>query len=105
MPRKHKPRKSVDSPEQVWIAPRPANPAKPRTFEPAGTVPSNRYLDFADIVLGEKKPHSRKKKAKGPVTHSQPDQAHQSKVTPINGPRTPNPKTANQRFGAFRNSR
>jgi hypothetical protein len=100
MPRKHKPRKSVDSPEQVWIAPRPANPAKPRTFELAGTVPSNRYLDFADIVLGTKKPSLRKKKVKGKATHSPPDQTRQGKVIPINGPRT-----ANQGFGAFRNSR
>jgi len=99
MPRKHKPRKPVDSSEQVWIAPRPANISFPRIFEPAGVSPSNRYLEFADIALGEKKPSLRKKKTKGTVTHSQPD-THQGKVTPINGPRT-----ANQGFGAFRNSR
>ncbi len=99
MPRKHKPRKPLDSPEQVWIAPRPGNTSFPRIFEPAGVSPSNRYLDFADIALGEKKPSLRKKKAKDVVTHAQPDQKHQGKVTPINGPR------ANQGFGAFRNSR
>jgi hypothetical protein len=100
MPRKPKPRKSVDSPEQVWIAPRPGNVSFPRIFEPAGGSPSNRYLDFADIALGAKKPSLRKKKTKRTATHAEPDQTHQGKVTPINGPRT-----VNQGFGAFRNSR
>jgi hypothetical protein len=100
MPRKPKPRNPVASPDEVWIAPRPANASKARTFEPAGAARSNRYLDFADIALGSKTPSPRKKKAKSTVTSTEPNHAHHGKVTPIDRHRM-----LNQGFGAFRNSR
>lgn len=98
MPRKAKDRKPVALPGEVWIAPRPANSSEPRTFEPAGAVRSNRYLEFADIALGAKQSSSHKKKNRGTASHVQHSQDPEGKVTPINNPRGPN-------FGAFRGSR
>jgi hypothetical protein len=100
MPRKPKPHNPVASPDDVWIAPRPANPLAPRTYEPAepaGAVRYNRYLEFADIALGAKQASRQKKKSRGKaddVQHTDPE----SNVTPINRPRVP-------RFGAFRGPR
>lgn len=120
MPRKTKPRKLVASSEEVWIAPRPANTSPHKAFEPAGAVPSNRYLEFADIALGVKG-LSHKKKSIGPPLQDRHNQERKheqkagdpgNKVTPINRPRAsnPNPGGLNQRrpkqnFGAFRNPR
>jgi len=87
MPRKAKP---IASPDEVWIAPRPASQSRPRTFEPVGAIPSNRYLEFADIALGTKQTPRKKK------NRSKAHENTESKVTPINRARTP-------RFGAFRN--
>lgn len=94
MPRKAKP---VASPDEVWIAPRPANQSKPRTFEPVGAVPPNRYLEFADIALGARQSPQHKKKDRRAAGHAQHKNA-EGKVTPINRARAP-------RFGAFRNPR
>lgn len=115
MPRKAKPRKPVASSEEVWIAPRPAN-TQPKRIEPVGTVRSNRYLDFADIALGGKKPVTHKKKNDGfpfhrPLLNDQHDQEQQrehesgGKVTPINRHKSSNIRNANEGFGAFRNPR
>ena len=70
---------------------------------------SNRYLEFADIALGAKKPTSHKKKPRSTLGHAQKQhtQHHhdaENKVIPINS-RTSNPRGQNQGFGAFRNSR
>lgn len=103
MPRKTKP---VVSPDEVWIAPRPADEVKPLAFEPVGAARSNRYLDFADIALG-RKPSSQKKPRHQP-SHSQKQHAEhpgsEGKVTPINK-RASTPRGQKQGFGAFRNSR
>lgn len=98
MPRKSKPRKPVASSDEVWIAPRPANSTELRTFEPAGVVRSNRYLEFADIALGVAKASRPGKKARRTASNAGHDQHPDSKVTPINQPRGPH-------FGAFRNPR
>ena len=87
MPRKHKRRKPVASPENVWIAPRPPNQSEPRTFEPAGAARSNRYLEFADIAMGARQAPQHKKKNRG-TAHVQ-HQNVEGKVTPINRPRAP----------------
>lgn len=120
MPRKTKPRKPVASPREVWIAPRPANTSGPRTFEPSGVDRSNRYLEFADIALGTKIPSRHKKKIgstagrvqrdqhlrdQNPRDQHPRDQHPEAKLTPINSPRTSNPRGPNQGFGAFRNPR
>ena len=103
MPRKTKP---VVSPDEVWIAPRPADEVKPLAFEPVGAVRSNRYLDFADIALG-RKPSSQKKPDNRPA-HGQKQRAeharNEGKVTPINK-RASGPRGQNEGFGAFRNPR
>jgi hypothetical protein len=109
MPRKPKRRNPSASPNEVWIAPRPANTSEPRTFELIGIDRSNRYLEFADIALGAKMTSSRRKKRHGTLGNAQSDrdpgggnaQADRGtggKVTPINSHNRPN-------FGAFRNSR
>ena len=109
MPRKSKPRKPVPQPDHVWIAPRPSNPSQFRTFEPIGSVPSNRYLEFADIALGAKKPSSpHKKKNRGTASHVHHED-WEGKVTPIDS-RNDNRKIsnlprANEGFGAFRSPR
>ena len=100
MPRKTKPRKPVTPPDQVWIAPRPANLSQPRTFEPIGTVSSNRYLEFADIALGMSKRSRHRNKKHGAQCNIPRDQAPDGKVTSIDSARN-----SNQGFGAFRNSR
>jgi hypothetical protein len=97
MPRKPKRRNPVASPDEVWIAPRPANKSEPRTCELIGIDRSNRYLEFADIALGAKKTSSRRQKSYGMAGRPQPDRDPEGKVTPINSHR-PN-------FGAFRNPR
>jgi len=109
MPRKSKPRKPVPQPYHVWIAPRPANTSQPRTFEPIGTGPSNRYLEFADIALGAKRPSSlHKKKNRGPASYLQHED-REGKVTPIDSRKDSrkisHPRGPNQGFGAFRNPR
>ena len=97
MPSKQKPRNPVATPDEVWIAPRPANTSEPRTFEPVGAVRSNRYLEFADIALGAKQVPRHKKKNRGSAGHIQHEKA-EGKVMPINHGRVP-------RFGAFRGPR
>jgi hypothetical protein len=107
MPRKAKPHKSVASSEEVWIAPRPANTSKARTFEPTGTSPSNRYLDFADIALAVNRPSSPKKRPRTVPAQNQHAQHHhdsEGKVTPINS-RASNPRGPKHGFGAFRGPR
>ena len=103
MPRKTKP---VVSPDEVWIAPRPAETAKPLAFEPVGAARSNRYLDFADIALGRKS--SSQKKPLNRRTHSEKQGSEHSsadgKVTAINR-RGSTPRGPKQGFGAFRNPR
>jgi hypothetical protein len=81
----------------------------PRAFEPVGTAQSNRYLEFADIAFGAKKPPSHKKKpSRSPIdAQKQLAQNHHDpggKVTPINS-RPAKPRGPNQGFGAFRNTR
>ncbi|HSK42815.1 MAG TPA: hypothetical protein VLA83_02890 [Candidatus Binatia bacterium] len=105
MPRKHKPRKPVASPDEVWIAPRPANSSEPRTFEPAAILRSNRYLEFADIALGTNEASRKKKKKRDAAGHIDYDHHPESKVTPINRARGSHPRGPNQGFGAFRNPR
>jgi hypothetical protein len=100
MPRKHKPRKPVASPEEVWIAPRPVNIPGPRTFEPIGAGRSNRYLEFADIALGIKVTRPRKKKTSSTANQAGQNQKGKSKVTSIDSHRP-----LKEGFGAFRNSR
>lgn len=97
MPKKPKRRNPIASPNEVWIAPRPAKTSDPRTFELIGIDRSNRYLEFADIALGAKKTSSRRKKSHGMEGDAQLDRDPDGKVTLINSHR---PK-----FGAFRNSR
>jgi len=109
MPRKTKPRKPVPQPDHVWVAPRPANLSQPRTFEPIGSVPSNRYLEFADIALGAKKPSSpHKKKNRGTASHVHHED-WEGKVTPIDSRKDSRKIStlprANEGFGAFRSPR
>lgn len=105
MPRKPKQRKHVTS-DAVWIAPRPANVSQQnKTFEPIRNVPSNRYLDFADIALGAKKPSSpHKRKSRGTASRVQLEN-QEGKVTPIDSRKISNRRGPNQGFGAFRGSR
>jgi hypothetical protein len=105
MPRKAKP---IVSPDEVWIAPRPANPSKPLAFEPVGTADSNRYLEFADIALGAKKSPSHKKKPRNVPGHAPKQHAQQpnpeGKLIAIN--RTAStPRGPKHGFGAFRGPR
>ncbi len=99
MPRKPKPRKTVLSCDDVWIAPRPVSaPAKATTFEPPAGRRPNRYLEFADIAFGSEDGKSKIKKA-ATATHDQ-QKKPEGKVTSIN-----NVRLSKQGFGAFRNSR
>jgi hypothetical protein len=102
MPRKVKPRKSVPSREDVWIAPRPASaPAKATILEPPAGSRPNRYLEFADIALGTK--HGKSKiKTKKAVTaiQDQHEKKPEGKVTSMN-----NVRLSNRGLGAFRNPR
>ncbi len=99
MPRKPKPRKTVLSCDDVWIAPRPVSaPAKATTFEPPAGRRPNRYLEFADIAFGSEDGKSKIKKA-AMATHDQ-QKKPEGKVTSIN-----NVRLSKQGFGAFRNSR
>jgi hypothetical protein len=80
-----------------------------KTFEPIRNVPSNRYLDFADIALGAKKPSSpHKRKSRGTASHVQFED-QDGKVTPIdsriNSRKISNRRGPNQGFGAFRSPR
>jgi hypothetical protein len=93
MPRKAKPSASQD---KVWVAPRPANESKSKTFEPVGVARSNRYLEFADIALRVKQAPQHRQKDRG--TAGDEHKSTGGKVTPINRARLP-------RFGAFRNPR
>jgi hypothetical protein len=107
MPRKSKPRNPVPPLNEVWIAPRPVNQPAPRAFEPTGAVPSNRYLEFADVALGVKKTSFGKKKRK-PLSAAgiaQNDQLPDGKVTSISRAKALKNKAPNQGFGAFRSSR
>ncbi|HEX3153299.1 MAG TPA: hypothetical protein VHV32_01685 [Candidatus Angelobacter sp.] len=113
MPRKSRPRKSVERnllAETVWVAPRPVNTSKHRAFEPVGTAQSNRYLEFADIAFGAKKSSlHNKKKPHNDSGHAEirPAQNYdnaEGKVTPINS-RNAKLRGPNQGFGAFRNTR
>lgn len=97
MPRKPKRRNPIASPNEVWIAPRPAKTSDPRTCELIGIDRSNRYLEFADIALGAKNTSSRRQKSHGLAGDAQRDRDTEGKVTPIDRHR-PN-------FGAFRNPR
>ena len=99
MPRKPKPRKTVLSCDDVWIAPRPVSaPAKATTFKPPAGRRPNRYLEFADIAFGSEDGKSKIKKA-ATATHDQ-QKKPEGKVTSIN-----NVRLSKQGFGAFRNSR
>jgi len=111
MPRKSKPRKAPAPAESVWVAPRPAY-TEPKRIEPVGTVKSNRYLEFADIALGAKKPSSPRKKSSSTLFPSslndqqKPQQVEQKsggKVTPINSHKNSKTRNPNDGFGAFRN--
>jgi len=118
MPRKPKPRPAA-SPDEGWIAPRPAKTSEPKTsdkvwiasrpanrsqpsraFEPAGLDRSNRYLEFADIALGVKDTRPRKKKPGSAESQPGRNQKRKGKVTSIDTQRP-----LKQGFGAFRNSR
>src|SRR6266853_462074 len=84
MPRKPKPRKTVLSCDDVWIAPRPVSaPAKATTFEPPAGRRPNRYLEFADIAFGSEDGKSKIKKA-ATATHDQQEKKPEGKVTSIN---------------------
>jgi hypothetical protein len=99
MPRKSRPRKSVDTlKNELWIAPRPPNTPTPKTFEPAACERVSRYLEFADIALGAKRiePDTRKAAHGADGRH---EKKLERKAAPISGVRHP------PRFGAFRNSR
>lgn len=68
MPRKSVPGKvttfkTVDSADDLWVAPRPARQKPPRTYAPVSGTRLNRYLEFADIALGVKRPGTRRKKS------------------------------------------
>lgn len=100
MPRKPK-RNPIASPNEVWIAPRPAKTSDPRTCELIGIDRSNRYLEFADIALGVKNTSSRRQKSHYLAGDAQRDRDTEGKVTPKVTPidsHRPN-------FGAFRNPR
>lgn len=100
MPRKPKPRKTVPSCDDVWIAPRPASaPAKATTFKPPAGRRPNRYLEFADIAFGSEDGKSKIKKA-ATATQDQHVKKPEGKVTSIN-----NVRLSKRGFGAFRNSR
>jgi hypothetical protein len=101
MPQKSKPRKSQISKNEIWIAPRSPNTSSPRTFEPAGSTRSNRYLEFADIALGVKKLESRVKRAARAAEHDRHAKKSDLKVTSIDSARN-HPARG---FGAFRSSR
>ena len=71
---------------------------------------SNRYLEFADIALGAKKPTSHRKKPRSALgraqkQHGQHHHDAENKVIPINSRATSNLRGHNEGFGAFRNSR
>jgi len=68
MPRKRKPETEQDPGiKDLWIAPRYSlkGPAGERAWEnrPGGAPNSSRFLELADIALGNKKPAPHKKKA------------------------------------------
>jgi len=95
---KVKGRKTIDSTNDLWIAPRPPSEKPPRIYEPVTGSRLNRYLEFADIALGVNQPGSSKKKAiktgDGPAS-----ERSGPKLVPIKHP------NVRRRFGAFRNSR
>jgi hypothetical protein len=97
MPGKVKTRKTPDSADELWIAPRQPSQQQPRIYEPVAGSRLNRYLEFADIALGVKEPAVHKKKR---VRQESPDSEKLgSKAVSIhhNG--------ARRGLGAFRNSR
>ena len=61
-PGKVKTRKTIDSANDLWVAPRRARQKPPRTYEPVTGSRLNRYLEFADIALGLNRPATRKRK-------------------------------------------
>lgn len=96
MPEKVKSRKTVDSANDLWVAPGRIHQKPPRTYEPVRGSRLNRYLEFADIALGLQQPGARKKKS--------------AKAGDKPGGEKPGSKTvsitsAKRGFGAFRNPR
>ena len=97
MPGKIKTRKTNDSADGLWVAPRRTSHKPSRIYEPVTGSRLNRYLEFADIALGVKAPGVRRKKA--------------VKTGGSPGGEKPGPKLvsintgARRGFGAFRNSR
>lgn len=98
MPGKVKSRKTTDSADDLWVAPRPTSHKPPRIYEPVVGNRLNRYLEFADIALGMNQPGSRKKKAIK-AGGSPGSEKSGSKTISINH------SSARRGFGAFRNSR
>lgn len=101
-PGKVKTRKTIDSANDLWVAPRPTSQKSrriaPSTYEPVTGSRLNRYLEFADIALGLQQPGTRKKKS--------------AKTGHKPGSEKPGPKLVSSNkisvkrgFGAFRNSR
>jgi hypothetical protein len=100
IPSKSKTRKAIDSADGLWVAPRPtpqkSHQISPRTYEPVTGGRVNRYLEFADIALGQMQPGTSKAKT--------------AKAGSKLGNEKPGPKAvsitgARRGFGAFRNSR
>ncbi|HEX3093490.1 MAG TPA: hypothetical protein VHW72_12745 [Candidatus Angelobacter sp.] len=98
MPGKVKTRKTNDSADGLWVAPRPPSQKPTRIYEPVSGSRLNRYLEFADIALGVKAPGARRKK---PVKTGGSPGGEKS------GPKTVSISHSGARrgFGAFRNSR
>ncbi|HET8889433.1 MAG TPA: hypothetical protein VFQ41_11055 [Candidatus Angelobacter sp.] len=98
IPGKAKTRKTIDSANDLWVAPRSTRQKPPRTYEPVTASRLNRYLEFADIALGLKGSGTGKRKFAKPV-HKPAAEKPGPKVVSINHP------NAKRGFGAFRNSR
>jgi hypothetical protein len=98
MPGKVKTRKTIDSADDLWIAPRQPSQKPPRIYEPVAGSRLNRYLEFADIALGVNEPGVRKKKTV---------KAGGSPSTEKPGPKAVSIRHSGARrgLGAFRNSR
>jgi hypothetical protein len=102
MPSKPKARKTTNSPDDLWIAPRraPASPSPPQIFVPSTVGLTSKYLEFADIALGTKKPQPRKRKAGSGAGHGRHEKKSAAREISIDSISLPK-----RGFGAFRNLR
>ena len=98
IPGKVKTIKTIDSANDLWIAPRPARQKPTRTYQLVTGSRLNRYLEFADIALGVKRPGTGKRKLA--KTAYKPGGEKPGPKLVVS-----NPISAKRGFGAFRNPR